>query len=79
MDLPGDVPRLLESRYVGGRGDRDGQPLLAGVVLEGDVQGPVLGERLRLIGCRELEAVLSEGETRSVGLSKPPLACTAFQ
>ena len=62
VDLPGDVSRLFQSGDVCRRGDRDGQPLLPGVVLEGHVQGAVFGEWLRLVGGGEVRtgAVLRE-------------------
>lgn len=53
MDLPRNIARLLESGNVGRSCDRDGQPLLAGVVLKGDVQGAVLAEGLGLVGGEE--------------------------
>lgn len=64
VDLPCDVACLFKSRDVCRRRDRDGQVLLAGVVLEGHVQCAVFGERLWLVGRRELRtgAVLSGSE-----------------
>ncbi len=63
VDLPGNVARLFKSGNVCRRGDRDGQILLTGVILEGDVQRAVFAEWLWLVGSqREMwtRAVLNE-------------------
>lgn len=60
VDLPCNVARLFKGRNVCCRCDRDGQILLTGVVLEGDVQRAVFGEWLWLVGCREPRAVLND-------------------
>lgn len=49
VDLPGDVARLLEGWNVRGCCHRDGQVLLARVVLEGHVQRAVFAEGLWLV------------------------------
>lgn len=60
MDLPRDVAHLFEGGDVGCCGDGDRQPLLTGVVLEGNVQRAVLSEGLGLVGCGEVRTILKK-------------------
>lgn len=65
MDLPRDVAGLFEGGDVGRRGDGDGQPLLAGVVLKGNVQRAVLRQGLWLVGCGQVKTILKTSSKKN--------------